>query len=263
VAEPRQDPGRAAHTSALRTALDDVAGVGPFFAASANPAEVVDDSWRPLRELYTEPGPLAARITQVARALGDPESRVAASIAHQGLAARLVSPLVAVASVHGLVPPWSPDTLHWRPAVTGPWPLWESAGDESTAHPGQDAEVVAAVVEVLVGPHLAALVDAVRSAARTVGGPGGAPGQRTLWGNTASALVAAARMVAAARPGAAGRARRVVVGLLEAGPLAGAGDLGGGWGFRRRSCCLYYRVPGGGLCGDCVLTGRRPRSADR
>ncbi len=28
------------------------------------------------------------------------------------------------------------------------------------------------------------------------------------------------------------------------------------WTFRRRSCCLYYRVPGGGICGDCVL--RRP-----
>ena len=24
--------------------------------------------------------------------------------------------------------------------------------------------------------------------------------------------------------------------------------------FKRTSCCLYYRVPGGGYCGDCVLT---------
>ena len=23
--------------------------------------------------------------------------------------------------------------------------------------------------------------------------------------------------------------------------------------FRRRSCCLFYRIPGGGTCGDCVL----------
>ncbi|MEU7551440.1 (2Fe-2S)-binding protein [Streptomyces sp. NPDC044571] len=23
--------------------------------------------------------------------------------------------------------------------------------------------------------------------------------------------------------------------------------------FVRRSCCLYYKVPGGGFCGDCVL----------
>jgi ferric iron reductase protein FhuF len=23
--------------------------------------------------------------------------------------------------------------------------------------------------------------------------------------------------------------------------------------FRRQSCCLYYRLPGGGLCGDCCF----------
>ncbi|MGH3410268.1 MAG: (2Fe-2S)-binding protein [Streptosporangiaceae bacterium] len=28
---------------------------------------------------------------------------------------------------------------------------------------------------------------------------------------------------------------------------------GEGLGFRRHSCCLYYRLPGGGLCGDCAL----------
>ncbi|MGG7569367.1 (2Fe-2S)-binding protein [Streptomyces sirii] len=27
--------------------------------------------------------------------------------------------------------------------------------------------------------------------------------------------------------------------------------------FSRRSCCLYYRAPGGGLCGDCVLRQAR------
>jgi hypothetical protein len=26
--------------------------------------------------------------------------------------------------------------------------------------------------------------------------------------------------------------------------------------FRRASCCLLYRLPGRGLCGDCVLTSR-------
>ena len=30
---------------------------------------------------------------------------------------------------------------------------------------------------------------------------------------------------------------------------------------RRRSCCLYYRTPVGGMCGDCPLTSR-PRVAD-
>jgi hypothetical protein len=25
------------------------------------------------------------------------------------------------------------------------------------------------------------------------------------------------------------------------------------WSLARRSCCLLYRVPGAGICGDCVL----------
>ncbi|WP_036475875.1 (2Fe-2S)-binding protein [Mycobacterium sp. URHD0025] len=44
--------------------------------------------------------------------------------------------------------------------------------------------------------------------------------------------------------------------LLATGNLAGTGYLDG-LTFRRRSCCLYYQVPGGSDCGDCALT--RPR----
>jgi len=235
-------------TGVIRAALDDVSGIGPFFAASANPAEVVDDSWRPLRELYTDPAPLADRIRQVAEALGNPEPRVAASITYQGLAARLVSPVIAAAAVHGVVPPWSPDTLHWRRAVTGPWPLWESAADALARRPHPE-DVPAAVAEVLVEPHLEALAGAVRAAV--------AVSARTLRGNAASAVVAAGRLVAQARPAVEGQAERVVQALLDAGPLAGSGAFRGRWVFRRRSCCLYYRVPGGGLCGDCVLNRAR------
>ncbi|MDT7565825.1 MAG: hypothetical protein QOG76_4449, partial [Pseudonocardiales bacterium] len=177
-------------TGDIRAALDDVAAIGPFFAASANPAEVVDDSWRPLRELYTDPEPLAARIRVVADALGGAEPRVAASITYQGLAARLVSPVLAAASVHQLVPPWSPDTLHWRPAVTGPLPLWESGTDP--ARRPDPGELAAILAEVLVEPHLEALADAVRAAVSV--------SRHTLRGNAASAVVAAGGLVARARP---------------------------------------------------------------
>src|SRR2546423_754961 len=47
--------------------------------------------------------------------------------------------------------------------------------------------------------------------------------------------------------------------LLARGPRRGGGQLGvraGRLTFRRRSCCLFYRLPGGGTCGDCPL---RPR----
>lgn len=33
------------------------------------------------------------------------------------------------------------------------------------------------------------------------------------------------------------------------------------WTFRRRSCCLYYRVPGGSTCADCVLADLRGEPA--
>lgn len=226
----------------LRAALDDVAGFGPFFAASADPAEAVDPSWRSWRALYEDPSILSARIEVVATALGTDDQRVAASIAYQGLAARLVSPVLAVAAVHGLVPAWTPESLHWRLAVTGPWPLWES--DRGASRPSA-AALPTAVADALVGPHLGALVGATR-AARSVSA-------RVLWGNAASAVAAAGRMIAQARPTAAGRAADVVGALLRAGPLARAGRFEQGWSFRRRSCCLYYRIPDGGVCGDCVL----------
>jgi ferric iron reductase protein FhuF len=47
--------------------------------------------------------------------------------------------------------------------------------------------------------------------------------------------------------------------VLEHEPFAGFGrfvaDPGhpSGIGFARTTCCLYYRVPGGGKCADCVL----------
>ncbi|HXW45531.1 MAG TPA: (2Fe-2S)-binding protein, partial [Streptosporangiaceae bacterium] len=79
-------------------------------------------------------------------------------------------------------------------------------------------------------------------------------------GNSASAMVAALKVLAMAHPeltAAASRLARALLqvpGLRGAGTLADADDAGLQFpGFRRRSCCLYYRVPGGGLCGDCCL----------
>ena len=244
---------------APRAALEDVADLGPFFAVSANPAEEVDPTWTPWREFYADPSVIAARIDLVARALGTGDRRVAASIALQGLAARLVSPILAVAPVHRLVPRWSPDSLHWRLAVSGPWPMWESPTDFPAADfpaadcratdfrtAGHDDVVIArAVAGALVEPHLAALVEVTR-AAESVSG-------RVLRGNIASAVAAAGALVARARPAAAGTGSVIVSGLLETPLLSGTGGFEAGWSFRRRSCCLYYRVPGGGTCGDCVL----------
>jgi ferric iron reductase protein FhuF len=77
---------------------------------------------------------------------------------------------------------------------------------------------------------------------------------QVLWGNVASSLAGALTMLRAARPDRGVEATRIVARLLEHGTLAGTGDLDpAGPSFVRRSCCLFYRVPGAGICGDCVL----------
>ncbi|MCW0214674.1 MAG: (2Fe-2S)-binding protein [Pseudonocardia sp.] len=233
----------------VRRALSDAARVGPFFEIGTNPAEEADPTWRPFRALVEDPEPLRARIAHVRAVLGGPagpgavEQRVAASIALQGLAARLVSGPLAVAVLHGIVPAVTADELHWRVSATGPWPLWLAAPGEAA---GNLADLLA---DELLGP----LVDAVRAQVPV--------SARVLRGNVASSVAGAKRVLAAARPDAADAAARVAGEVLEHPLLAGTGELlpagppDVGWSFRRRSCCLYYRVPGGGTCGDCVLTG--------
>ncbi|MGW5641150.1 (2Fe-2S)-binding protein, partial [Streptomyces sp. NPDC003832] len=77
-----------------------------------------------------------------------------------------------------------------------------------------------------------------------------------LAGNAASALVEAARAVLTARPDLGDPLSALVASLLNTGRLKGTGKvLGPDLTFRRRSCCLYYRVPSGEKCADCALAG--------
>jgi hypothetical protein len=81
-----------------------------------------------------------------------------------------------------------------------------------------------------------------------------------LRGNIASALAGAAGMLARSFPDQAETSGQLTARILALGPLRGTGefvqpDASQPQRFLvRRSCCLYYRVPGGGTCGDCVLT---------
>lgn len=233
----------------LRAALADVGELGPFFEVRTDPAEGADHRWRPMVDLYTDPEPLRARIAQVRRAL-DSDERVAASIAFQGLAARVLSAPLAVVVLHGVLPGLTARSLHWRPAATGSWPLWaaDPPGCPLSPAPG----IAAALTDLLVDEHLAPLVAAVRGQVRI--------SERLLWGNAASALAAGKRLLGMARPAAADRAAHLTAAVLERGPFAGSGERLApvppdvGWTFRRQSCCLYYRTPGGGLCADCILS---------
>jgi hypothetical protein len=216
-------------------ALADVARVGPYFSVDIAPDVADHPLWRPLTALY---GPaLPDQIAAVRARLGTTEDRVAASLLFQGVAGRLWSPVLATAVIHGRVPDLDPAGTYWRAASPGPILL---------ATPGAPALPADSAVlrRVVVDGHLAPLVTAVRAVTPVAEG--------LLWGNAASALVGAMTVASRARPAVSGTALRFVEELLAEPPLVGTGGFGR-YGFRRRSCCLYYRVPGGGKCGDCAL----------
>ncbi|MFJ9948753.1 (2Fe-2S)-binding protein [Kitasatospora sp. NPDC091207] len=232
-----------------------LAAVGPYFAldAAASPAEVPPAGFRPLRELYAQgpDGPLAERVRVVARRLGTAELRVAASILHLGLAARFCSVGLGSAVLLGTVPALDPDRAQVRVPEQGPIDLWTPYETHEASETHRPREHLAdRLHQVLVQGQLAPLAAAVRAAVPLAG--------KLLDGNAASALAGALRMVEA--HAAPGGARALVAELLRRPPLAGTGTLRS-TGFRRTSCCLYYRVgPGAGVCGDCCFDSppRRP-----
>ncbi|MFD0507497.1 (2Fe-2S)-binding protein [Streptomyces chiangmaiensis] len=189
--------------------------------------------------------PLTFRVHKVAQSLHTPESRVAASIAHQGLVARLWCAALGCAALYDRVPDLDPRWLHWDPDGSTPDDLWLG---EVHALPVDALDVV--VREAHLVPLTAALVFRHGVSARL------------LWGNAGSALAGAVRMIdrwarTGGRVDVAERARALAAGLFAHPDLSGTLDAATG---RRRSCCLYYRLPGGGLCGDCCFD--RPPGRD-
>jgi hypothetical protein len=233
-----------------------VAGIGPFFAVATG-QEPPGGGWVPVRSLGRsgDGDPIAVRIAAVRGALGT-DARVAASTTFQGLAAQLVAPLFAAFVLGGGLPvPASgglDDALHWRPGGAGPWLWWP--GTDGAVAPCTD-EVLGDVLLGLLAPAAAAVRARVRVA------------ERVLSSNVASAVASARRLLGAARPDLAVRATAVAEKILAGPALTAAAQLlppeppDLRWTFRRRSCCLYYRVPGGGICGDCVLQDRGRRGA--
>ncbi len=212
--------------------VEPLADLGPFFAVRSDPDQ--GDGWRPLRDLLDGPA-LPERVDHTRRVLSDlsateVESRVAASTLSLGIFARLLSPVLGAAVLGSGLPSPDFDSVLWRKVDGGPWPL-ALTGVPAPADPG------AAVTELALP--LARVLSDRHSLSMQV-----------LRGNVASALFGAVGMVGRARP-ELGEVAWALARRLLAGPLAGTGRIT--HGFVRSSCCLYYRVPGGGYCGDCVL----------
>ena len=257
-------PELVAATEALAVA----GSVGPYFATEAWSA---DRGWRPMSEITRGRAAMAERVATATGTLArmsdsPPEElapRVVASTVFLGLAARLVAPPLAAALCCGVLPRLTEEDLWWQATPGGPWPLAVDVHPQGwlvgdlTADPGDSiARQARRTTATLVaqtwrdGP-VATLVDRV--------GEDFSVSATVLWGNVASAVAGATGMLGRARPDLAEAATALLAELLATDVLAGTGELGRHGAerrFVRRSCCLFYRVPGGGLCGDCVLAER-------
>ena len=108
----------------------ELAQLGPYFAVSIHPpGQPLPAPWRPLSTLLDSPDDLRQRIAEVRCALAADrppdavEFRVAASVTHLGVAARLISPVLGTAVLLGRVPRMDPAEVHWQPVLGGPLPL--------------------------------------------------------------------------------------------------------------------------------------------
>ncbi len=220
--------------------------------------------WRPLSELTEPIGAMADRVAEASATLarisgvdfGELEVRVVASTISLGLFARLVAPPLAATVLAGVVPRWSIESLWWHPVAGGPLPL---AVDDTRGTAAGDVEAEDGAEEVVALLGSSVIAGPVTAVVRRVHAEFSVS-EQVLWGNVASALTGAMTMLIQARPDRADATSGLVEGLLAQGPLIGTGVVSRPdpshprRSFLRRSCCLFYRVPGGGYCGDCVLT---------
>ncbi|CCK60838.1 Conserved protein of unknown function [Mycobacterium canettii CIPT 140070010] len=218
----------------ISAALSEVCSYGGFFALTVggDPA-----GWHPVDRSYATG--CADLVEATVRRYHTTQLRIGASLVHLGHAARLWSPVLACALGHGVLP----DLTNLQRADDGaqlrlPQPVGAPLDDAPSA------DLLYRLYRLVVQQHLEPLAAGLRVKL--------APG--LLSGNIASALVGASNALAAVRPDLRARLVRITDDLLNTASLAGSGVLTGpDLTFRRRSCCLFYRVPAGGKCGDCPL----------
>jgi iron complex transport system ATP-binding protein len=211
------------------TALAELRCVSPYFALGTGPPH---GGWRPVKQLYDDTAVLGEIVGRVQARMDVTERRVAASTFFLGFAARLWS--IALGSVAGyrMLVDLPPEQLLFR----------ESDGqialhlEHPATRPRKD------LADMVLDRHLDPLAVALRRL--------GPISERMLAGNTASALLGAARVFDHDRATTTGW--ELARGLC-ADPRLSAAVCFSDNDYRRTSCCLYYRTPHGGLCGDCAL----------
>jgi hypothetical protein len=218
----------------------ELAALGPFFEVrNHHRGELPSPPWQSFSTLTDDDEALRRRVGSVRAALAmaggrqidDVEPRVAASVAQLGLVARILAPVLAVRTLGLGAVDAHPGALWWEDRLGGPFPLSVCIGDG-------DGDVIGPAV-VLLTARISKLFDV---------------SPQVVWGNVGSAANSAAAMIAKARPDLASVAAASADAVLT-DPRIDGGTLRSGPGYRRRSCCLIYRLADdrSAACGDCVL----------
>jgi iron complex transport system ATP-binding protein len=233
MARQRFDTGTGVSESETVALLGELSQINAYFALGTGP---LDDGWRPVQQLYTDTALLDGIIGRVQARMDVAEQRVAASTFFLGFAARLWSIGLSALVGHQLLLDLDAQQLLFR----------ESAGQIQLhiEHPvaWQGADLEPMLADMVLDGHLAPLSAALRRL--------GPISDKLLLGNAASALLGAARVFdgnATAGPGWQ-LARRLCTDERLSDTIRFDNV-----GYRRTSCCLYYRAPRGGLCGDCSM----------
>ena len=226
-----------------------VARLGEYFALAA----AAGDGWRPVADLL-EPANLQERVSATRHAIAgfsgaEPAEvplRVAASSLQMAIASRLISPALGSVVAVQRAPLLTTASLRWRTAGHS---VQFGAVDLTWRTIDGPADAAATMAETLLDDVLVPLVDRMLSAATL--------SPQVMWGNVISAANGAVTVLGMTEPALVEVGRRVVSALARTAPLRDTAVIDGE-NFRRRSCCLFYQAPHGGLCGDCVLQASSP-----
>ena len=244
VSHGRRDRLGTVTAPSTAAALARAAEAGPYFAIDAHPEPLL---WRPFAALL-DPVVLGENVDQVRRVLqeragtAELDQRACASIHALGLVSRLVAPALGSAAVAGHVPRLAVEDLWWQRVAGGPVPVAVGApAGVDVADPNAAARALhTEVIDTSVAPLVAAFESAF------------ALSPQVLWGNVASAVAGAATMLERCSLTLRVDPRELAVQVTSRGALTGMGRWTSA-GFTRNNCCLFYKIPGGGTCGDCVL----------
>jgi hypothetical protein len=245
-------------SSRLVEALAEAGLAGPYFAIETPLAR---DGWRSFADLL-DPDVLAENVAGVQTVLAERtrlpvaelDLRACASTHFLGLASRLLAPALGTAAIAGVVPVLTVGSLGWQRVSGGPIPMALFEASEAGG-----TQLAPAIFDAVIDPVLRPLAEAFEQTFQL--------SPQVLWGNVGSALAGAAGMLNRTTATTTHDPVEIAVALGRIGPLR---DMGS-WDqpdpndarrfFVRNNCCLFYKIPGGGTCGDCVLIAPETRTA--